>query len=54
MGDNSECIDGAVLIVCERQINMEKKLRNVSWHGYSMSKNRMYNAGENVKCCRGN
>jgi len=54
MGDNSESVDGAVLIVSEWQINMQKKLTNVSWHRNSMSQSRMYNAGENVKCCRGN
>jgi len=54
MGDNCESIDGAVLIVNEWQINMQKELTNVSWHGNSMSQNRLYNVGENVKCCRVN
>ena len=54
MGDNSESVDGAVLIVSEWQINMQKKLTNVSWHRNSMSRSRMYNAAENVKCCRVN
>jgi len=32
MCDNSESVDGAVLIVSEWQINMQKKLTNVSCH----------------------
>jgi hypothetical protein len=56
MGDNSESLDGAVimLIVSDWQINVQKKLTNMSWHGNSMSQNRLYNAGKNIKCCRVN
>lgn len=56
MGDNSENIDGAVimLILNEWQINIQKILTAVPWHGNSVSQNRMYNVRENVMCCRVN